>query len=107
MVVNGQSVTCVYGSYTGTASSLTVTGVGFTPAALFVKGGSQPCYVKTSDMTSTHSRKWASNGNTVTDGITGFTSDGFTVGTNTEVNASSTTFLFPGHFIFIYRNEKR
>jgi hypothetical protein len=88
-------VTCVYGSYTGTGSAQTISGIGFTPAVVIVKGGSGDTYVKTSSMASTSSRAWADNGGLVTNAITGFTGTGFSVGpASGGANTSSTTYYF-------------
>lgn len=87
-------VNCVYGSYTGTGSSQTIDGIGFTPALVIVKGGSYGAYVKTATMSSTGSRLWANNSSLVTNAITGFTSDGFDVGNTSGVNNSGTTYYF-------------
>ncbi len=87
-------ITCVYGSYSGTGSAHSITGVGFTPAAVIIKGGSNGTYVKTTTMGSNNSRLWANNGSLVTNAITGFNTDGFSVGSISGVNASGTTYYF-------------
>jgi len=87
-------ITCVYGSYSGTGSAHSITGIGFLPAAVIIKGGSNGAYVKVSSMGTTSSRLWADNGALVTNAITGFNSDGFSVGTISGVNALGTTYYF-------------
>jgi hypothetical protein len=87
-------VTCVYGSYTGTGAAHTISGLGFTPAVVIIKGGSNGAYVKTTSMGTTNSRLWADNGGLVTNAITGFSATGFSVGTISDVNASGTTYYF-------------
>ncbi len=87
-------VTCVYGSYTGTGSAKTISGIGFSPAVVFIKGGANGAYVKTSTMSANGSRLWENNGGLVTNAITGFTPNGFTVGSIAGVNNSGTTYYF-------------
>ena len=86
--------TFIYGSYSGTGSGQTISGIGFTPAVVIIKGGSNGTYVKTSTMGATSSRLWANNGSLVTNAITGFTPDGFSVGSISGVNAAGTTYYF-------------
>lgn len=87
-------ITCVYGSYSGTGAAHDITGIGFTPVAVIIKGGSNGAYVKTTSMGSSNSRLWANNGALVSNAITGFVSDGFSVGSIAGVNASGTTYYF-------------
>ena len=87
-------MTCVYGSYSGTGSAHSISGIGFTPAVVIVCGGSNGTYFKSSTIGATSSRVWANNGALVTNAITGFNSDGFSVGSISGVNASGTTYYF-------------
>lgn len=87
-------ITCVYGSYSGTGVAHDIIGLGFSPVAVIVKGGSNGAYVKTTSMGSSNSRLWANNGALVNNALTGFVTDGFSVGTIAGVNASGTTYYF-------------
>ena len=86
--------TCIYGSYSGTGVAHSILGIGFTPAVVIICGGSNGTYFKSSTMGATSSRVWANNGALVTNAITGFESDGFSVGSISGVNASGTTYYF-------------
>ncbi len=87
-------VTCVYGSYSGTGVAHSITGIGFTPAAVIIKGGAAGAYIKTSTMAASESRLWSDNGALVTNAITGFTGSGFSIGSISDVNTSGTTYYF-------------
>jgi hypothetical protein len=88
-------ITCVYGSYTGTGAAHTISGLGFTPVVVIVKGGSNGTYVKTSSMAASESRLWEDNGGLITNAITSFATTGFGVGpTAGGINTSGTTYYF-------------
>ena len=84
-------------NYSGNGSTNAVTGVGFQPDLVWGKshtsGYSHQIY--DSARGATYSIKTASNGNnaqeTLSDGLTAFDSDGFTLGSNTNINANGHT----------------
>ena len=89
------AITYTVGSYVGTGSSLTISSLAFQPDVVIIKGdNSGNCFVKTSTMSSTESKQWTSSTGSVTNAITGLTSNGFTIGTNSNVNTSSNTYYF-------------
>ena len=83
--------------YTGTGSSNAQTGVGFQPDWVWIKGRSDaPDHFLFDSLRGvTNSIRSNVNSATYTDAqlLTAFGTDGFTVGTNTNVNASSQTFV--------------
>jgi len=83
--------------YTGTGSSNAQTGVGFQPDWVWIKGRSNAPDHFLFDVTRgvTNSIRSNVSSATYTDAqlLTAFGADGFTVGTNTNVNASSQTFV--------------
>lgn len=85
------------GSYTGTGSSLAITGVGFQPNAVIIadSDASTRCQWASSDMPSGHCSNFgASAGVTNGTGVTSFDSDGFTLSTNQGINQSGHTYYY-------------
>ncbi len=82
--------------YTGTGSSNAITGVGFQPDLVWLKGRSNANWHWWTDAVRGSSKNIFSNSTqaegTNADGITAFGSDGFTLGTNTDVNGNGNTF---------------
>lgn len=84
-----------YGSYTGTGSSQSITGVGFTPGALLIKAnGSYAGVVATSSMTAGDARKLTGTAGLETGLVTTIDANGFTVATANETNKSGTSYYF-------------
>jgi hypothetical protein len=83
--------------YTGTGSSLSVTGVGFQPDWVWVKGRSGATDHGLYDAVRGVQKQLESNGTgaetTETTGITAFGSDGFTTGALAQLNTSSATYV--------------
>lgn len=86
------------GTYTGTGSGFSVTGLGFTPNFGFIKATdstSDGGQIKwTGGLSSNQSFDPTSSSSPVTDGITSFDADGFTIGTNSKINTSSSTYTW-------------
>lgn len=82
------------GVYTGTGSALTVTGVGFEGTTVIIKGGSNNAVYKTIRMAGDSTAFLASTTANFTGGVTGFTTDGFTLGTDAKVNANGTIYTY-------------
>jgi hypothetical protein len=84
-------------TYTGTGSSLGVTGVGFQPDWVWVKGRSGATDHGLYDAVRGVQKQLESNGTgaetTETTGITAFDSDGFTTGALAQLNTSSATYV--------------
>jgi len=82
--------------YTGTGSSNAITGVGFQPDLVWLKSRSNANWHWWTDAVRGSSKNIFSNSTqaegTNADGITAFGSDGFTLGTNTDVNGNGNTF---------------
>jgi hypothetical protein len=84
--------------YTGTGSSNSVTGVGFQPDWTWIKSRSNGAYHhRLTDVVRGVTKEIYSNltnaEGTDSNGLTAFVSDGFTVGSSNEYNASATTFV--------------
>lgn len=89
------AVTWTVGSYVGTGANLTISSLAFQPDFVMIKSAAATsAYVKTSTMVSNVSRQYTSVSAGVTDAITSLTSNGFTLGTNSYVNTSGTTYYF-------------
>lgn len=76
------------GSYTGTGSALTITGVGFQPTLVIVKTTSQHAVMRNSHNVGDDTSYLDTALANITGGITGFTTDGFTLGTSATVNGN-------------------
>ena len=83
--------------YTGTGSSLAITGVGFQPDLTWIKGRSFVGSHKLTDAVRGVTEELESNTtiaeNTEANGLTAFGADGFTVGSNADYNTSSATLV--------------
>jgi hypothetical protein len=84
--------------YTGTGSSLGVTGVGFQPDLVWIKCRSNARNHKLTDAVRGVTKAWSSNDaangeSTDANGLTAFNSDGFTVGTDAIYNTSTNTYV--------------
>lgn len=89
------AVTWTVGSYVGTGSNQSITGLSFKPDFVFIKSaGAQPAVVKTYTMASNASRPYTSVTAVITTGITALNSNGFSIGTNVNVNTNGTTYYF-------------
>jgi hypothetical protein len=85
----------IYGSYTGTGAAKTISGMPFQPEAIIIKASTAlSSHFKISTMAANASKSWTSTGALVTDGITAINSDGFTLGTNADVNTNGTTYYY-------------
>jgi hypothetical protein len=94
MFTNMNAVTWTVGSYVGTGSALTISSLAFQPDAVLIKSAAATSmYVKISTMPANTSKKYTSTSG-VTDAIKTFTSNGFTLGTNADVNTSGVTYYF-------------
>lgn len=84
------------GSYTGTGSSLGVTGVGFQPDLVIVAAFSTgiAAHFKTTTMGSTTSIQVRGDTSSVSDAITALDADGFTLGTSGNVNTSGRSYWY-------------
>lgn len=83
------------GTYTGDGSdNRALTGVGFQPDALFVKGGSNEMVLRTSTMSGDKTKQLATAAALAADMVQSLASDGFTVGTNARVNANGTVYYY-------------
>lgn len=82
------------GTYVGNATDdRNITGVGFTPTFVFIKGNNITNSAIRSVETTDTSSQWTS-ANTATDRIQTFVSDGFQIGTNTSVNANTVAYYW-------------
>lgn len=81
------------GTYTGTGAARTITGVGFQPDIVLTKTDGQVAILKTSSMAGTLSMPVITTAGNTT-GITGFASDGFTLGTSSSANGNGSTFHY-------------
>ncbi|HET6225364.1 MAG TPA: T9SS type A sorting domain-containing protein [Bacteroidia bacterium] len=94
ITVNAQT-TWIVGSYVGNGTSQSITGLSFKPDAIIIKGtNAVSSFVKISTMAANESRAFQSTGNFVTNAITSFDANGFSVGANAGVNTSSITYYF-------------
>lgn len=94
-VLNAQ-VSFLCGKYAGTGSSKSITGFGFQPDFIMIKAdnASYSAVVKISSMVAGESQNVTSTAAFLTDAITSIDADGFTIGTNTSVNNSGTTYYW-------------
>ena len=77
------------GSYTGNGTSQTIAGVGFQAELTYLASAGTAVAGYNSSLSVTNTNVF-SNSSTVTTGVTGYTSDGFTVGASVIANQSST-----------------
>lgn len=82
------------GSYTGNGTSQSITGVGFSPDLIIIKGatGANSAVFATSSMPAGESYQLSSPSNA--DAITSLDSDGFSVGADEEANESGVTYYW-------------
>lgn len=96
ITTNSYALNWIYGSYTGDGvSGHTISGLGFQPDVVIIKSSSAtPAFIRTAAQTAGQSKQMNASGGFSNNAITGFTSGGFTLGTNTNVNANGTTYYF-------------
>lgn len=82
------------GSYTGTGSSNAITGVGFQPDAVIIKGGASIWQLSTSTMGANNTKPMTGASAVYSGGVTSLDSDGFTLGTNAAVNTNTTVYYY-------------
>lgn len=82
------------GTYTGTGSSNPITGVGFQPDLVIIKGSGQRLIFRSASFAGDATATLGGALSNFTGGITSLDSDGFTLGTNTMSNNSGTTFYY-------------
>ncbi|MFA6923160.1 MAG: T9SS type A sorting domain-containing protein [Bacteroidales bacterium] len=81
--------------YTGTGSTKSITEIGFMPDFVIIKAdAAYPAVIKTSTMASNESQDATSTSAYLTDAITSFDANGFTLGTNTGVNNNTTVYYY-------------
>lgn len=87
---------CKVGSYVGNGSAgHAITGVGFQPDVVLVKGGANWLFGVTSTMAADATRIMAYSASDLYAGyITALGADGFTVGSSSEINANGATFYY-------------
>ena len=80
------------GSYAGTGIAQSITGVGFQPVAVFIKGsGATISVVCMASMGADQTKPITGSSALFAGGVTSLDADGFTVGTDSRVNAAATT----------------
>jgi hypothetical protein len=95
MVIGCEAADSKVGSYTGTGSSLPVTGVGFQGNALFViPDAAHRIHFTTTSMSAGQSIAPDSAQTIATGRITSLDADGFTIGTNADSNTDTETFFY-------------
>lgn len=83
------------GTYTGDGVDNTnITGVGFRPDLVIIKGGANVACWKTKDIRDDFTMFFAGNTANFSDGIQKLTSNGFQIGTDAKVNADGTTYYY-------------
>ena len=83
------------GTYKGSSLARSITGLGFSPNIVIIKGDNTEYAVWRSDAMSGDSTAYFSNGvANFTGGITSLDSDGFTIGTHATVNSSSAVYYY-------------
>lgn len=82
------------GTYTGSGVARTISGLGFTPGLILIKGVSQHPVFKIRQFSGDKTAYFNTNVAHLTNGITGFTSDGFTLGTDVTVNNNTTAYYW-------------
>ena len=89
------SASLTYGSYTGTGSSQSITGVGFSAGVILIKADGNYCAViASSSMTAGYAKKTVGTNALGTGMVSTIDADGFTVGTADETNKSGVTYYF-------------
>jgi len=85
------------GSYTGTGGALSITGIGFQPDVVIVDsggGGGTNAVIKTSTMVSPNSKELDNNTAFSATQIVSLDADGFSIGTNVNVNQGGVTYYW-------------
>ncbi len=82
------------GTYTGTGVAQTITGIGFNPDLVIVKGGANDAIIRTKLMTRLNSSYLSRATADVTTGIIQMTSDGFMVSTGVTANENTTVYYY-------------
>ena len=83
------------GAYKGSGLARSITGLGFSPNIVVIKGDNTAHAVWRSDaMTGDSTAYFSYNAANFTGGITSLDSDGFTIGTNATVNSSSAVYYY-------------
>src|SRR4051812_25816855 len=87
------AVTIKHGSYSGNGggSNLSITGLGFQPEAVIIKASTgNNAVIRTATMTGDATKQLAAGNGLQTSRIKSLDANGFTVGTNAEVNGATT-----------------
>lgn len=82
------------GSYSGTGVAQIITGLGFKPDLLIIKGGSNAAVWKTKVMRGDLTAYLGTSTATFTGGVIALDADGFALGTDARVNAAATTYYY-------------
>lgn len=83
------------GTYTGNGSDARgITGVGFQPDAVFIKGGANEMVLRTSSMVGDKTKQLTTNVALAANMIESLDADGFTIGTDARVNANTTVYYY-------------
>lgn len=83
------------GSFSGTGSAMSISGLGFQPDAVIIKStGTNNGYIKTSTMSGSNSKKFTNNTSIENNKITSLDADGFSISNATEVNSSSVLYYW-------------
>tara|TARA_B110000211_G_scaffold204807_1_gene238658 strand:- start:670 stop:2196 length:1527 start_codon:yes stop_codon:yes gene_type:complete len=87
-------MTWAFGEYTGNGIASALTGVGFQPGAVFIKSeGATEAVIATDDMTAGDTKPMGSSNTAHETGrITSLDSDGFTLGTDADVNSDGVVY---------------
>lgn len=81
-------------SYVGTGSSLSITGLGFQPDMVLIKGGANIGAIRISSMTGDNTKPVTGATAFFSGGVTSLDADGFSLGTDARVNANGTTYYY-------------
>ena len=82
------------GTYTGTGVAQSVSGIGFTPKAVFIKGGANIMVARTDTMATDSAKAMTGATALATDRVTSLDATGFTVGTDAQVNANTVAYFW-------------
>lgn len=91
-----QTGICAVGSYTGNGSTQSISGLGFTPQCVFIKNNTTTAQSGVIGFTTaTSGRSFLfDGGDAITNGITSFDSDGFSIGANARTNTNTETYMY-------------
>jgi hypothetical protein len=89
-------VTYTVGSYTGTGSAQSISGIGFQPDAILIKSeAAYQAFLVTEDMPAGEAKPMGESATALETGkVTSIDADGFSVGTDSETNNSGTVYHF-------------